>query len=152
MINNNINLYLRDATKEDCDLLFLWANDIETRKKSFHTDLIDYNEHIIWYNNILQNENKRQFILMADNVPVGQARIENKGYECEISYSISPDKRNKGYGKEIIRLIIEKIKFEFPEIRKSMAKVKPDNFASIKCFETNGFIEKYRKFEFDYKK
>ena len=45
-------IYLREATIEDRDLLYEWANDPETRRASFNTDRINYEEHCRWFERI----------------------------------------------------------------------------------------------------
>ena len=97
-------IYLREATIEDRDLLFEWANDPETRRASFRMEKIGYEEHCRWFERILNDKNERQFILMNQDEPVGQVRLTLEGEDAVVSYSIAPDKRGLGYGKEIIRL------------------------------------------------
>lgn len=145
-MENNERVYLRDVTREDCDLLFSWANNKETRKNSFNSEQIDYKEHVEWFNNLLLSDNRKQFLLMAGSDPVGQVRIDIYGNCCEISYSIEASNRNKGYGTEIIKLAIDKIKNDFSEIKTITARIKPENVASMKCFEKNGFEEKFREY------
>ena len=80
--------YLRNATIEDRDLLFEWANDAVVRKNSFSTEKISYEEHVNWYNKILDRDDCVQYIYMDGDCPVGQVRITLKDDEAEIGYSI----------------------------------------------------------------
>ena len=89
------------------------------------------------------------YIMMREETPIGQVRYELSNNIAEISYSISPQERGKGYGKQIIHLAVMKIKNEYPNITRIRALVKPQNDASILCFEYNGFNEMYREYEFD---
>ena len=69
----------------------------------------------------------------------------------EKTYSIAPQERGKGYGKKIVHLAVMKIKSDYPEIIKIRALIKPQNEASIICFQHNGFVESYRTYEIDTK-
>ena len=121
---------LREATIKDRDLLFEWANDPETRRASFRTEKIGYEEHCRWFERILSDKNELQFILMNQDEPVGQVRLTLEGKNAVVSYSIAPDKRGLGYGKEIIRLTQDLVR-ERSDIRRLVAQVKPSNLASV---------------------
>ncbi|HBI93809.1 MAG TPA: hypothetical protein DDY58_16075, partial [Terrisporobacter glycolicus] len=93
---------LRSANYEDCTLLFKWANDSQVRKNAFSTNNIDLESHIKWYENKMNDENTRIFIVLKDNVEVGQIRVDisdNKGF---IDYSIDKNYRGQGIGTQIL--------------------------------------------------
>lgn len=142
-------LYLRKATPADLEILFQWANDGETRKNAFSTNEISYKEHIAWFQALLHDPHQAQYILMEEDMPIGQIRLNIENDVVEIDYSISAQHRHYGYGKEIIRLIRQKVRNEYPGIVKLIARVKPSNIASISCFIANEFEENYRFFEYD---
>ena len=141
-------IYLREATTEDRDLLYEWANDPETRRASFHTEKIAYEEHCRWFDKILNDESELQYILMNQDEPVGQVRLTLEGEDAVVSYSIAPDKRGLGYGKEIIRLT-QDLAREHSDIHRLVAQVKPSNLASVSCFENCGFEEEYRQYTYE---
>lgn len=141
--------YLRTATEEDMDLLFAWANETGVRKNSFSENKITYEEHRQWYKKLLSSKDSRQYIYMCDGVEIGQARINVIGSEAEIGYSICFQKRCMGYGREIIYLLREQIRNDFPAVNKLIAKVKPDNVASQKVFLDMGYVEKYQCYELE---
>ncbi len=139
--------FLRHAEPQDMELLYQWANDEETRLNSFNSNIIPHDEHVSWFESLMADPKRVQYILMREDIPVGQIRLELFEDVAEISYSIACKERNKGYGREIIKLVINAIKEEYPYISKVKGFVKPHNKASITCFEKNGFYEKYRSFE-----
>lgn len=49
----------------------------------------------------------------------------------------------------ILRLILEKVNRKFPEVKKLTAKVKPENIASKKIFESEGYDMKYSCYTLD---
>lgn len=136
-------VYLREATELDMDLLYGWANDSEVRKNSFKTDLISHEDHVKWFHQIMKDENVLQFVLMEGDIPVGQIRLNLDKDSAEIGYSIAAEFRGKGYGHKILQLLIQKIRENCPQVKKLVAKVKPENAASKKLFESEGYDFKY---------
>lgn len=136
-------VYLREATMQDMDLIYEWANDPAVRINSFNSEPIQYDTHVKWYNRIMSDESVLQFILMDDDTPVGQIRLNIDGDEAEIGYSIASAYRGKGYGHKVLQLVAEKVKADHHDIRCLVAKVKPENIASSKLFEREGYETKY---------
>lgn len=140
-------LYLRRADREDCDLLFKWANDSLVRANSFSTDKISYEEHVRWFDRLMQNKDCLQYILMDDCIPVGQARITICDNIAEVGYSVCADRRNSGYGSKLLGMIVDEVHKELPKVTSIVGKVKPENIASQKAFAKAGYEEMYRTFE-----
>lgn len=136
-------VYLREATMQDMDLIYEWANDPAVRMNSFNSDPILYDTHVKWYNHVMSDESVLQFILMDEDTPVGQIRLNIDGDEAEIGYSIASDYRGKGYGHKVLQLVAEEVKVKHPDIKCLVAKVKPENIASSKLFEHEGYEMKY---------
>lgn len=134
---------LRKATAEDIDLIFEWANEVDVRKNSFNSKPIPYENHKIWFEKLMSDGSVYQYILMDNDVPVGQIRLNIEGNEAEIGYSIAKEYRGKGYGHRILQLIVEEVRENIPEVEKLVAKVKPDNIASKKLFECDGYKTQY---------
>lgn len=139
--------YLRDATMADMDLLFEWANELSVRKNSFSTEEITYEEHQRWYSELLERKDSRQYIYVFDGEDVGQARITIHGEEAEIGYSICAERRGMGHGKNLLQLLYNQVRKDFPEVEKLVAKVKPGNIASQRAFLDVGYVKKYEAFE-----
>lgn len=142
-------IVLRKALFSDLDLLYEWANDKVVRSNSFNSEPISYKTHQSWFNRMMKDESVYQFILMDDNTPIGQIRLKVDDAEAEIGYSIAKEFRGRGYGREILRLIVDEVNTKFPEIKKLVAKVKPDNAASKKLFESEGYDMKYSCYTLD---
>ena len=58
--------------------------------------------------------------------------------ECEIGYSIGRKFWGKGFGKEIVKMLLESIQ-ENKDIQNVIAWTNKENIASIKILERNGF-------------
>ncbi|MBR0343401.1 MAG: GNAT family N-acetyltransferase [Oscillospiraceae bacterium] len=136
-------LYLRKATPADIDLIYEWANDPVVRSASFNTAPIPYEDHKKWYDGVMRRDDVQLFVLMDDESPAGQIRLNIDGDEAEISYSISAAFRGKGYGRKMLRLMTETIRSDYREINTLIAKVKPENAASKALFEGEGYETEY---------
>ena len=132
-----MNIYLKPADIGDCDILFEWANDPETRRQSFNSNPIAYEDHVSWFNSKLQSPDSRIFILYSDDSPCGTIRLDriNDSSSFLISYNIAPQARGRGLGKEILRLAFKEVSTPSALV----AFVKPENIASRHCFESLGF-------------
>lgn len=144
-----MEVFLRDATEQDKDLLFQWANEEQVRKQSFTPGKITYEEHCVWFDEMMQNEQIIQWILTVDKQPVGQIRLKLRGENAEVGYSICAERRREGFGKLILSLATQRVKNEFPKVKRMTAKVKTDNVASLKAFEKNGYRSLYEYLELE---
>ena len=90
--------YLRQANKDDMDLLFEWANEESVRRNSFSMRTISYEEHQRWFTQILAKTDCKQYIYILEGEAIGQVRLQTDGDTAEISYSICSAKRCRGYG------------------------------------------------------
>ena len=141
-------VYLRDVKPDDRELLFQWVNDREVRANSFRQEQVSYREHCCWMERVLSDPDELFFLVMDDGNPVGQLRLTKCGGCAEISYSIAPDKRGIGYGTAVIELAKEVVRNDHPDITRLIAKVKPNNVISSRCFEKNGFVGTFCQYEF----
>lgn len=117
------------------NLLFDWANDTECRKNSFNSETISFEEHSKWFQYKMQDKNSVMYLYCVLDEPVGQIRLDFEGDKAFIGYSIKSAARGKGYGKQIIKLVEEKIRLEKYQIKYLCGKVKYENEASKKIFE-----------------
>lgn len=134
---------LRKVTYSDIDLLYSWANDPAVRRNSFNVHQISYKDHQQWFKRVMEDENTIQFILMDDNLPVGQIRLNLSGDEAEIGYSIAKEYRGRGYGHQILQQVVKEVRKNHPIIKTLVAKVKTDNMASNRLFQSEGYFKEY---------
>lgn len=139
---------LRYATEEDMDLLYRFVNDGEVRKQAFSSRPIRYEEHRAWYGRLLGRTDARQYIYMYDKEAIGQIRVEIKGDAGEIDYSISRAWRGNGHGRKMLLLLKEQVKTDFPEVKRLYGRVKTENLASQSAFQSAGFEEVFRRYEY----
>lgn len=153
--------YLRVADWGDVDLLFSWANDKEVRKNSFSSEPICYEEHLAWFRKKYQERDSQIYIFCEEGQEKGMLRLDFHGNEVEISYSIAPEERRKGYGEKLILLAEQEACYKFQEMGECAlgrerrgqrlvikARVKKDNLASNHIFTKLGYEkcgEEYKK-------
>lgn len=135
-----MEMFLRRVEFRDADMLLVWHNDAETRRNSFTRGIITREEHYSWLKHVLLTDDLF-FILQADNEPVGSIHVVIEGNVGKISYSIAPEKRGLGYGKQIIAMLENHIYVSNMGIS-LRADVKKENIASRKIFIDYGYAEK----------
>lgn len=135
--------YLRQVDGNDMKLLFKWANDPDVRANSFSTRQISLDEHKRWFARVIKDESIRQYIFICDDVPVGQVRYQIDGNAAEVSYSIAKEYRGQGYAAQMLELGREELEYDCPGVEYIIARVKPDNVASIKVFERLDYEKEY---------
>ena len=115
-------------------MLLEWRNDLSTREASHNTTSVSIGEHVEWLKRTLASENRKLYVAEIDGVPVGTVRAdyENPGYE--LSWTVSPSKRGRGIGKEMVRLLANTIS---EPIR---AEVKKGNIASMHIAKAAGMV------------
>lgn len=128
-----MNLQLRPITKEDCLLLFNWANDPDVRKNAIKADPIEIECHIQWFQKKLNTQDSHIFILEKEDYPIGQIRFDKEEDYWLIDFLIRKEYRGMGMGKIIVELGVKNFN------GKIKAWVKKENMASCKVFENLGF-------------
>lgn len=71
---------------------------------------------------------------------VGHYRIQPENYRSEIGYMILPEYRNKGYVSEALKVLLD-FGFNTLNFNSIEAVIDPDNLASEKVLQKNGFIK-----------
>ena len=136
---NGCKFSLRPVTEKDCRLIWEWANDPITRAQSFSTENIPWEKHIAWFESKL-NDPLSSFFIMVDknNVSLGQIRYQITNQEADVSISIAPDERGKGYGAEIIKMGAQEL-WLATDVNKINSYIKEENKPSVKAFTRAGF-------------
>ena len=127
---------LRKAIFNDWEILLDWRNDPITRENSFDQGEVSESTHKLWFNDSLLNPYREIYILEDNLIPVGSIRVDTLlTNEYLLSWSIAPDQRGKGYGTKILELLLQDRSGKF------VAEIKPNNIASIKMVQNNGFTQ-----------
>lgn len=132
-------LTLRQVRKDDCWLLWEWANDPTVRAVSFSSELISWETHVEWFQSKLEDPHCLFFIAVdGEGTPIGQVRYDISDDNAVISISTAKEFRGKSYGSEIIRIASERV-FNVSSVGTIHAHVKQGNEASTRAFTKAGF-------------
>lgn len=101
-------MILRPASMDDSELLLAWRNDPLTRQTSINSDPLDAAHHQAWLSDGLADPKREILIAVIEDEPVGTARIDREGQVSELSWTVSPDHRGKGYGTRIVQQVVER--------------------------------------------
>lgn len=134
-----MKLRLRQATAEDMMLYFYWVNDPAVRAGAFQSATIDLATHHAWFEKALMDGNISMYILMADEIPVGQVRLTWEDDVVLIAYSVAKEYRGHGYGKKLLKLVEDKV----PHGICLFGQVKKGNAASRRVFQSLGYEENF---------
>lgn len=144
--------YLKKVVADDCELLFQWTNDELVRENSFSSNIVSFEEHMVWFNNKLLSNNSYMYIFYINENPIGQVRIDIVKEDGIISYSLDKDYRGKGLAFEMLKLAENEIYINNIIIRALIGYVKIDNLASQKIFHNLGYDELLENNNFKYYK
>jgi len=133
------SLRLRRAKQADCELIWRWANEPETRAASFSSAAIPWERHVEWFNSRINDPNCFLFIAQdSQDSFVGNVRFETNREEAVISVNITEKWRGQGYGIPLIVAAVEEL-FRISPITSVHAFIKMENDRSIRTFERAGF-------------
>jgi RimJ/RimL family protein N-acetyltransferase len=152
-------LQVLPATPYDCHDLWEWRNNPQTRAMSLNTEEIPYDSHCAWYESVLNSQTQFIFIGCAKQAlehaglnKIGMVRFDllattgKRGKEALISINLNPDYRACGLSSPLLEKAISAFKaLHFDagnvNIQQIKAVINVANTASIKCFESVGFIK-----------
>lgn len=105
------NTFLIKANSTDLCLTFSWASNPKIREYSINNKPIDFESHSNWFFEKLSDKNCYYYLLCADGRKVGSIRVDfdEKMKEGVISYLIDTNYQGKGLGRQIIKLLENKI-------------------------------------------
>ena len=127
------NSVFRSIQKEDCLKIFEIANDDEVRKSSFSSEKIPLEDHKKWFDNILNDDSVKFYVLEYENDLIGQLRLDFDEKYPVISISLNKKYRGLGLSKILLSKGLELID------GKVIAYIKKENTRSISFFKSMGF-------------
>lgn len=137
---HSTHFFLRSATAEDCELVFRWANDPQTRAASFHPTFISWEEHCRWFAEQLADPAHVFLIAVGvEGQPLGQVRFAMDMDEAVISITLAGEFRGVGLGARLIRHACQQVMAAKP-LRKIKALIREENSLSIRAFSKAGFL------------
>jgi RimJ/RimL family protein N-acetyltransferase len=135
-------IQFRKAVIGDARLLLDWRNHPSTRSQFFNSSEVIWEDHVRWVEETLVSSSRNLYICETTaGTPVGTVRVDFKEDHCELSWTIGPEMRGKGYGKSMLSQFVETLS---GEVR---AQVKSSNIASLKMAGAAGFQRSFEKDE-----
>jgi RimJ/RimL family protein N-acetyltransferase len=125
----------------DASLLWRWANDAETRRRSFNPAPIPYAAHLAWLEARLAAAASSLWIVSDERGPVGQVRLDVADDVAEVSLAVAPERRGQGLGTAVLREALAAAATQWRGGLRLRAQVFADNVASLRLFRRCGFQE-----------
>ena len=132
-----MQITLRAVSEKDLKKIYDWRNQPSIREASLTTHEISWEEHQKYWNSRFQNAEAYSLIIVLDRTDVGLVRLDHLKNSYEVHILLSYGHQGKGIGSKALEEAKEFAKSK--GIAKLCAKIKPDNIASQKIFEKNGF-------------
>ncbi|MDC3164313.1 GNAT family N-acetyltransferase [Prochlorococcus sp. AH-716-F13] len=132
---------IRFANPEDKKSIFNWRNNKLSREMFFESQVLNFKEHSIWFNESLANKKKKLYIGEVNSKKIGICRFDfkEKDSSSEVSINMNPEMRSLGLSKRFLFKCIEDyLSLNDHEL---FAKIKSKNKASLKIFDYVGFNE-----------
>jgi len=141
-------LTLRRLNKNDAQLVFKLRSDAETMKyipRPLAATIDEALAHIALIDSKIEsNEGINWAICLKDNPEfigiIGHYRIKPESFRAEIGYMLLPEFHGKGYISEAIAKVVC-YGFEQMKLHSIEAIIDPENDASARVLEKNGFVK-----------
>lgn len=141
-------LYLRRIANEDVNEIFALRSDKETMKyvpRPLAKTLEDAMEHISLIDSKIETNEGINWAITLKNNPkligiIGHYRIKPEHYRAEIGYMLLPEYHGKSIITEAIKEVV-KYGFKVMKLHSIEAIIDPENLASEKVLQKNGFIK-----------
>ena len=150
-------LYLRRVTKEDVNEIFALRSDQEVMKY-IPRPLVKTDEdalaHIAMIDEKIDSNEGINWAITLKNNPkligiIGHYRIRPEHFRAEIGYMLLPEHQGKGIISEAIKEVVH-YGFEVIKLHSIEAIIDPENFASEKVLQKNGFVKEAHLKENEY--
>lgn len=135
-----MKLKLLPLNKEHLEFVRKVRNDPRVNKYLFTDIHISREDQKKWYSKLLND--KKHFVFIAfDDIPIGYGQIKDIDYinrSCELGFCIAPEHQGKGYGKMLVKELIEYVVRELNMCRIYLETFS-DNKKAIKLYKKYGF-------------
>lgn len=139
LILHGDSIRLRRARADDCECVWRWRNDPRTRQTAFDPHPIDPAAHRYWYERVLKNPEQTLLIGTIFHQDIGVLRYDAAEETAEVSVYLDPELHGLGLGSSLIAAGNRWIENEATSVRVVVARIRPENEASLKAFGDAGF-------------
>ena len=140
-----VALDVRPATLEDARSLWEWRNDPATRAGSRSSAEVPWSDHLRWLTTSLTRTDRLLLMVEDPEGAVGTVRWDLLGEgEWEVSITVAPQRRGQSLARPLLRAAEESLCRARPasatEVTAYLAAVHSDNLASVRLFESSGYL------------
>lgn len=121
------------------DLIYEWRNHESVRATALDSSPLDYDAHVKWFTNVLQNPNKHLLMIELQHRPVGVIRLDVDGAQAVISIYLDPSLTGKGIGTRALTQIDDWIRDNLTTVQQIHATVLAKNSKSQHAFVKSGY-------------
>jgi len=139
-------IIIRKAKVEDIPEIYKHIHLGYVKKYCHKHEEDEWEKHRKWYAFLINSPAYLLYTIedMAGKF-LGTVKFELHENEAVINIYLCEDIRGKGYSESVVKLSVEELKFEKPEIQKVIAYILEENEISIKIFSKTGFEYKGKK-------
>lgn len=150
-------LYLRRIAKEDVNEIFALRSNKETMKyvpRPLAKTEEEALQHIALIDSKIENNEGINWAITLKGNPkligiIGHYRIKSEHFRAEIGYMLLPEYQGKGIVSEAIKETV-RYGFEIMKLHSIEAIIDPENFASGRVLQKNGFVKEAHLKENEY--
>ena len=130
---------IRNVTPHDSKNIFEWRNHRKIRDVSRNSELITWDEHQKWFDEVLADSNRQLLIGVINENQIGVVRFDIEKDVAEVSIYLVPEKDYFGKGKGLLLASEEWLRINHPEIKSINATVMSGNEVSKRLFLGSGY-------------
>jgi len=140
---------LVEIAQDDLDYIYNIRNKSEIRKMMFNSKELNYSDHCIYWNILINKVNGLNFVIKSNDVNCGviKAVEDNDDMAYYIDIFLDPHYQGTGIGQNAVKLYMNSANLNHGY--KVIAQVKPENIGSIRMFSKVGFKQKFVQLEFE---
>jgi UDP-4-amino-4,6-dideoxy-N-acetyl-beta-L-altrosamine N-acetyltransferase len=135
---------LRDMTAADQEKVREWRNLPEVRKYMYTDHVISQEEHLGWFQRVVDDPAYKYWIIVCDEEDVGVAylfNLDRRNQRCYWGfYLASPNVRGKGVGS-VVEYSVLRYVFDELKLSKLCAEVLSFNQAVVEMHKGFGFVQ-----------
>ena len=138
-------LTIRKAKINDLLKTFEWANEKEVLKNSIvRSKKVTIKEHSTWFKKYIKSKKNSLYIATYNSKKIGMVRIDSVKNDFFVGITIDKNYRKKRLSVKIFNRAISRKKKKVKNLVLK-ARIKFNNFSSIKMIEKLGFKRQYKR-------
>jgi spore coat polysaccharide biosynthesis protein SpsF len=131
-------LVLRPAFAADAAFMLACRNDPDAVRHSMSARPVDVVDHAVWFAAHLEDPATPIWIGEVDEKRIGTVRLTVRSGVAEIGLAVDPGRRGRGHGGALLRALLDETRAD-QQVVELVARVHPENVASMRAFERVGF-------------